>query len=382
MPQRLSLDAIRELYPPEKYILLLPAVTKHILTDNPMWALDVAEVEIDVTNPDHVYIQTEKWDGQQSVATEVSLTKIALDLLASAADVTVLPERTDDGSNPMFCRHVARCVMRTPGGDVRARSSSCDWEGEVAQDRVRLAAENYVLFRVSKQWKGYTGLTDEQVQEKIDQRFREQWIREREYGKRKNESYACNRAIAAVLAVQRTYPVDMLRGKKFAVAKFVLSPDLSDPDIKRMYIERGMQAQGQLYAQVMANDLGGGLLPAPVAPLDAPLLAAPEPAAQVPPPEEIVEQAAVQAPVRDNPAAPPAEVSPVKVEAAPQLPPTTWADTADMVGRAMVALVDYQGDDRNQLFQQMGRIRQDESVNGLMDLVAILRDKGVMDDEE
>jgi len=367
MPQRLSLENIRDLYPDDKYILLLPSVTKHIMTDNPIWALDVAEVEIDVTNPYHVYVQTEKWDGQRSVATEVSLTKLSLDLLAGAADVTVLPKRTDDGCNPMYCRHEAQCVMRTPGGDVRARSASSDWEGEVAKDRVRLASENYVLFRVSKQWKGYSGLTDEQVQEKINQRFREQWIREREYGKRKNESDACNRAISAVLAVQRTYPVEMLRGKKFIVAKFVLSPDLSDPYIKKLYIEQGIRAQGQLYAGRMADQLGGSLLLAPGPSVSS---AAPEPYHGSDDDLIATDEATVVV-------SEPMEPMPVHVTEPPQ-GELTWESSQDMLAEIVLAMLDYTGDDRKELWRQMVVIRAERSLAGLLDLDAVLRDKGVM----
>lgn len=332
MSSRLSLDNIRQFYPEDKYILLLPPVSKHTADDNPLWALDVATVKIDPNNKRHVYLQ----NG------EMALTKIAFDLLASAADLTVKSSRSK-GDEPGDVIHTATATMATAGGGKpRARDGSSEWEFKVQRDRVWNEAEAFI-------YKGNVGgKNDEQINEMIQRRFNDEWQREREKGKCKNESKAFNRAISAILACQRAYPKAELEAKEFAIAKWVLSPNMSDPEARSAYISAGVGAASQLYPGQPAQIAAG---------------------AQV--------EALPYSPEVGSPCAPVAPIHEAEFVSDEAL---QWDDpkVVALVNAISTALLDYTGEDRGGMYSQFGKIRQAKSVSGLVDFEMVLADKGAM----
>jgi hypothetical protein len=249
MAQRLTTEAVMQLYPDDKYIRLLPTVSKFILDDNPMWGIDVVLVKIDPTDESLVYAQKKVYNRstRDYDATHVSLSKLALDKLAAAGGISAYPSRTDKRDDRMYAEVTAWASLKLPSGEVYQRSATCEWDGGLEEEKTRLECEQYVDKAISKNWENFKNLDDQGRARAIDQRFKGEWIREREYGKRKCESKALNRAIAMILGVPRTFPVEVLRDKTFAVAKFVLVPDMSDPEVKRAVIGAGVQAFGQLY---------------------------------------------------------------------------------------------------------------------------------------
>lgn len=241
MPQRLSMDGIKQIYTEDKWILLLPAVSKFMGTDNPIWGLDVTEVEINPDSPSMVYDQKGK----------DALTKIALDKLASAAGISVQCRRTDDRSNRDLAAFEATAILRTPGGEPIMRTATREWDGKDAMDRIQIECENYVE-------KNQRGLSDEAFGQAVQRRFREESLREREISRAKTETKAINRAIAMVLGIPRSFPRGVLKTHKFAIVKYVMVPDMSDPVVKQAVIAASIGAHAQLYAGPPAA------LPAPV----------------------------------------------------------------------------------------------------------------------
>lgn len=231
MAQRLTTDAIREMYPEDRWILLLPTVTKLTSDDSLIYGLDVTEVEINPDSPSMVY------DNKGKDA----LTKVALDRLAAAAGISVSSRRTDDRSNREYASYEATAMIANPGGEPIVRVANREWDGRDAAERIRIECENYVE-------KGNRGLSDAEFERAVDRRFREEMLREREISRAKTETKAINRAIAMILGVPRSFPRGVLKTHKFAVAKFVLAPDMSDPDIKQAVIAAGFGARHALYA--------------------------------------------------------------------------------------------------------------------------------------
>lgn len=231
MTQRLTMDGIKQLYPEDKWIHVLPAVTKFMGTDSPIWGLDVTEVTIDPNSPSAVY------DNKGKDA----LTKISLDRLAAAAGLTLTTRRIDDRSDRDLCAFEATGVLRLPGGECIVRTATREWDGRDAADRVQIECENYV----SKQ---SPGVNDVQYQQAVNRRFREEMLREREISRAKTETKAVNRAIAMILGIPRSFPRGILASMKFAVVKYVLVPDMSDPEVRSAVIAAGISAHTQLYA--------------------------------------------------------------------------------------------------------------------------------------
>lgn len=257
--QILTYDAIAEQYPPDRFILLMPQVSRHLLTTIPMWSLDVATVKVDPNDNAQAYaIQGDDY----------GLTKVTLDLLAQAADLTVACKRIDNRADRMFAEYEAWAIMNTPSGGVRGQSRTCEWDGITAQLKVRAAAAKYVDMAVNKGWSGFKGLNAAQVEQKVEARYNEQWAREQEFGKRMVESKAGNRAVRALLGIRAKYYAGDLAAKAFAVVRFVFTPDLDDREIRLMVVGAGLQAQRMLYpGAAMMPQLGGGIESASTLPL-------------------------------------------------------------------------------------------------------------------
>jgi hypothetical protein len=268
----LTMDAVRAAYPPDRYILVTPAVSKISEGAGGMYGLDVATVKIDPANKDHVYeletknVQTV--DGWRTQVTKLGLSKVAIDLIAGAADANAFPERVDPGTNPLYAQYRAFAIMQTPGGAVRGRSASVEWDGELMRERI-LAQVTAGTARARRDgWSGkspigvrWKDLTDEQAQRVIETNFQQRWLDEREFGKRKAESKAARNALKALLAISDSYPPEVLETKEFAVVKWVFAPDTSDPEVKRLVVTAGLQAQRALFGVNLAASAGGSFLP-------------------------------------------------------------------------------------------------------------------------
>jgi hypothetical protein len=231
MAQRLTMEGIKQLYPEDQWIHVLPAVTKFMGTDSPIWGLDVAEVTIDPDSPSAVYNNNGK----------DALTKVSLDRLAAAAGLSVSSMRVDDRANRDLCVFQASAMLRLPGGDVIERTATREWDGRDAMDRILIECEAHVA-------KNSPRLTGPEFENAVARRFREEALRERESSRAKTESKAINRAIAMILGIPRAFPRGVLESHRFAVVKYVLVPDMSDPDVKAAVISAGISVRGQLYA--------------------------------------------------------------------------------------------------------------------------------------
>lgn len=263
----LTFDAIAEQYPDEKFILLMPQVSRHLLTSVPMWSLDVATVKVDPNNEKEAYEVGWKTG-------EFALTKVSLDALATAADLTVLAKRVDDKRDKDYAEYEGHAIMTTPSGGVRRQGRTCDWIAEVELEKVTAQANRWVDMGIENRWNGFSAATREQ---KLNSRIAERWLSAREFGKRGVESKAANRAVRALLGISPKYSFDELNDKKFAVVRFVFTPDLDDREVKLMVISAGLQAQRMMYGAPAQIEQPTTLPPVNIEPLMLP----PEQAAAV-----------------------------------------------------------------------------------------------------
>lgn len=244
--QTLTFDGIAEQFPPDKYILLMPQVSRTLLHIVPMWSLDVATVKVDPNDKKQAYpIQGDDY----------GLTKTSIDRIATAADLSVMARRIDDRTNRLRAEFEAVAMMETPSGGARGQARSVEWDGELARQKVH----NQAVANVQKY--GGNNLTESQFNSRVDIKFQKDWLTEREFGARKAESKAGNRAVRALLGLNTSYYKGELRDKLFAIVRFVFTPDLSDPDIKMLVIGETLKARSMLYPSAAPA------LPAPVAQL-------------------------------------------------------------------------------------------------------------------
>ena len=232
----LTFDSIKEKYPPSKYILLMPHISRHLLTVKPMWSLDVATIKFDPNNKNHCYWPTG--------AKGFSLTKYAIQQLAAAADASVMVKRVDDHMNPMYALYEGYTALQTPSGGTRGQSRTCAWEGDALSLQVRREATAFIESEVKH---SKNSPTKKQIEDAINNRYEEQWIREQIYGKRGIETGAGNRAVRVLLGIQDTYSKTDLTDKEFAVIRFVFTPDLEDREVKLLVVSAALRAQRMLY---------------------------------------------------------------------------------------------------------------------------------------
>jgi len=230
--QTLTFEGIAEQYKPENYILLMPQISRNLLHTVPMWSLDVATVKIDPNDKKQAY---------QIVGSDYGLSKTSIDRLSTAADLSIMARRIDDRSNRMRAEFEAVAMMDTPSGGARGQARSCEWDGELAKEKVHAQA-------VASVQKNATGnITEEQFNLRVQTKFQKDWLAEQEFGKRKTESKAGNRAVRALLGLNTSYSKTELMGKEFAVVRFVFTPDCSDREVKMLVISQTLQSRSMLY---------------------------------------------------------------------------------------------------------------------------------------
>lgn len=245
----LDFDQLADKYKPETHILLMPQVSKHLLTLTPMYSLDVATYKVDPTNKKHIH--PIKGDD-----TMLGLSKLVIDAIALAADVSIVPTRVDQGFDRMHAIFSATAMMETPSGGRRGVTRSAEWEGEALMQKMRLEAHAHVNKKVQYDdevetpagYKKAKELTDEQFAATVEFTFQSRWINEQIYGKRKAESAACSRAIRALLGIQTAYPKIDLQQKEFAIVRFVFTPPVDgNPELLNAVVMATMAARGMLY---------------------------------------------------------------------------------------------------------------------------------------
>lgn len=263
MPSFLSWDQVRKEFPPDKFIVLLPQLEMRVEHSSPMWRLDITLVKINPDDPKLVYAVEKKWDPKvrDHVPTKLALQKPAIELLAAAADISCRPYRIDDRRDPLFREYEATALMTTPSGGVRGQAKTREWDGHLAEEKVRLAVETRIDRAIAEGWsKGRVGgrkdgerLSGQARLDAIETEFRTEWIREREFGPAKTESKAANRAIRSMLALPSSYTPEELR-KTFVVPRWVFEPDMDDPVIKLEVVRHNLRARNLLTAGSFAGD--------------------------------------------------------------------------------------------------------------------------------
>lgn len=263
-----SWTEIKKEYPPEKFIHVLPAEDSLFNHGSPQWRLDITRLKFDPSDPKDCYpiekrnYKDESGKWQENVST-VGLTKGALERLSSAAGVSIVGPngtpnlRTDDGSDPLTVEFSVFAVLSSKGGEIRTMPAGKSWNGRVRQEVKRREAEKKFDRKLSgdrkvevpgHHWKSSRDCSPEERALVVDGWFRDEWLREREYGPAMAETKCVNRARRALLGLSAKYSFEEIRDKEFIVPRWVFEPDISDPEIRKMVVSDGLAAQRRAFA--------------------------------------------------------------------------------------------------------------------------------------
>jgi hypothetical protein len=340
----LTMDGLRKAYPEDRFIHVMPVVTKMVETGEAAYGVDVATVKIDPNDHDLVYSLKASYDQKtrQRITTEVGLQKTAVERIAAAADVSLFAERTDDRSDIGYARFAGIAVLIVPGISKREVVKSVEWESEVEIEKARTEAEAYIDRAIDGKWAGYT---QENRDSKIEARFKKEWLAEREFGKRKAQSKAIRNAALSLLGLKAAYPVAELAQKEFAIVKFVLNMDWRDPAMRALLIESGMRAQSMLYP---SPGYRGSLPPT-------------EAQKALPAPQE---EPIPHKPAHNDPTNPDEEVAFGPVVVAPML----WADALAIVPAISSLILRYNGSDKPAALASFEDCMRDKDTERLKNL--------------
>lgn len=241
--QHLTWEALKQQYPDDRYIFLLPQVDMHVQHSIPLWRLDVAIVEIDPKDDSLVY----PVEGTKDNPKKLALQKPALDRLLAAANGISRAHVVYEIPGQLV-RYEGVAAMKGPDGSIRPVSRTRDWIAEVEREVVEAAVNKWYAANeqyADRRW--WHKLSDEQKDAERDAKLADLWRRERQFGPPKAESKAIARAIRALLGIRSGYSPEELLAKRFAVPRWVFEPPADNPEILKMLVANALQGQAALY---------------------------------------------------------------------------------------------------------------------------------------
>jgi hypothetical protein len=226
-------------FPKDKYNVLIPGDMTTQLT--PFLRPIARQVEID-PDPDHgdVYPITQRKQGEDWVATELGLSAVALNKLASVAGMLDIPQasgRVDDGRDPDVVTHRATMAIRLPDGEWRVLTRECTiklstLEKEV-QTQKRARADQY-------KWSD----------SKLAAEIRKEMLLHEKFMERKAETGAKNRVVRAALSLRSKYTPKELE-RPFVIAAVV--PDANQPELRERLLDQASSASAALFGPGQAR---------------------------------------------------------------------------------------------------------------------------------
>ena len=254
--QHLTWDALRQAYPEDKYIFLLPQVDMHVQHSIPLWRLDVAVVRIDPSDDSQVYAV----EGTAKNPKKLALQRPALDRLLAAANGVSRAHVVYEIPGELL-RYEGVAAMKGPDGSIRPVSRTRDWIADVEREAIAAQVEKWFadneMYRDRTWWHK---LSPEQKEAKKAEELATRWRRERNFGPAKVESKAIGRAVRALLGIRGGYAPHELAQKAFAVPRWVFEPPADNPEVLKMLVANALNGQHLLYGSMQP-----AALPAPAA---------------------------------------------------------------------------------------------------------------------
>ena len=197
-----------------------------------------------------VQVNPEKDSGEvyQLPGGKWALSKVSLDRIAQAANITWVPElsgRTDDGSNPRRIQY--RSVGKVKGIDGQWRTII----GEYVFD-LDVAAEE-LNQSLPKRWERMERKPQSGFKTWFEKTHAEDLLQFRKHAYSRAESGAKNRAIRSAFGIKSGYTAEALR-QPFVIPKVLLVLDYSDPEVKKFLLAEATGTIKELYgAQAVAT---------------------------------------------------------------------------------------------------------------------------------
>jgi len=169
------------------------------------------------------------------------LSKVALDRIAQAGDITWVPElsgRVDDGSDPR------RVVYRKVG---KVKNLSGQWRTIMGEKEISLDVyEAELRTSLPKRWERMKEKPRKSFEEWFKVTLAEDSLQMKKHMHARAESGAANRAIRSAYGIRSGYSQEELKNP-FVIPKLVFTPDYSDPEVKRFMLAESTGTLRELY---------------------------------------------------------------------------------------------------------------------------------------
>lgn len=231
-----------ESYEKQKYNVLVPREIGQI---PPFHVPHMSVIQVD---PDRDAGETYPLPGGK-----IGLSKVVLDKIAQAGSITWIPDQCTGGwLSPRKYQYKAVGVVKGLDGQRRTIIGSKEIDLDVIEEELRAS--------VPRREKCPT--KEPERSRWIETTIRDEMISFKKHIAARTESGAKNRAIRSAYGLKSSYTRDEI-ARPFVIPRLVLSPDMSDPEVKKMVLGEALGIIPELYGHGPTPPLPPALPPAP-----------------------------------------------------------------------------------------------------------------------
>lgn len=183
---------------------------------------------------------------------EYSLRAVALQRIGYAAGLIWNARscgRTDDGTNPNIVSYRAEAAARKEDGTYMLLNAEYMVDLGILEEETRESYE-----KKSKELAKEKKWSDQNRKEYVEKMVRRDMLQKRKFRLQLAQTGAMDRVIRKILGLKGTYRREELE-KPFVVPKIVFHPDISDPDVRKMLLQQGLEASNILFGPQMTQGI-------------------------------------------------------------------------------------------------------------------------------
>lgn len=183
---------------------------------------------------------------------EYSLRAVALQRIGYAAGLIWNARgcgRTDDATNPNIVSYRAEAAVRKEDGTYMLLNAEYMVDLQILEEEIRESYE-----KKSKELAKEKKWSDQSRKEYVEKMVRRDMLQKRKFRLQLAQTGAMDRVIRKILGLKGTYRREELE-KPFVVPKIAFHPDVSDPEVRKLLLQQGLEASNILFGPQMTQGI-------------------------------------------------------------------------------------------------------------------------------
>lgn len=235
--QTLSVEKELETYKEQKANIMGPSINMEGLSEFHRVVVDTERLS---ANPEDGDIYKHK-DAYKGKPAQYIITGRGNQKLALCAGVVWDPRETRATAlSQKYVAYNAVGCIRKPDGTPECLQAEADVDIDVVEDELREKFKKKRKDWGSKDW--FQKMSKESQDDYIESAFKKELNYKKTHKTKTAATNARSRVIKPLLRLKKTYTLEEL-GRPFVIARVVLQPDYSDPEVKRLMLKAAIQAQ-------------------------------------------------------------------------------------------------------------------------------------------